>query len=135
MKTDILGHNTFVFALTKLKVLSKSGRGQRLRQVHDVRVNPALVDVAVVVDGMAVGRRHAQTQAVGHRRHACVPRAAAEPRVENDLPAFSTRCVRQNTNTSTIRPPLHLKEGFPYSLSSVGPRADPGVQTVSPQVT
>jgi len=24
---------------------------------------------------------------------------------------------------------------FPYSLSSVGPRADPGVQAVSPQVT
>jgi len=24
---------------------------------------------------------------------------------------------------------------FPYSLPSVGPRADPGVQTVSPQVT
>jgi len=88
MKTDILGHNTFVFALTKLKVLSKSGRGQRLRQVHDVRVNPALVDVAVVVDGMAVG----------HRRHARVPRSAAEPRVEDDLPAFSTRCVRQNTH-------------------------------------
>ena len=24
---------------------------------------------------------------------------------------------------------------FPYSLPSVGPRADPGVQAVSPQVT
>ena len=26
-------------------------------------------------------------------------------------------------------------KGFPYSLPSVGPGADPGVQTVSPQVT
>jgi len=26
-------------------------------------------------------------------------------------------------------------KGFPYSLSSVGPTADPGVQAVSPQVT
>jgi len=26
-------------------------------------------------------------------------------------------------------------KGFPYSLSSVGPEADPGVQVVSPQVT
>jgi len=33
---------------------------------------------------------------------------------------------------------MHLKrkgKGFPYSLPSVGPAADPGVQTVSPQVT
>ena len=27
------------------------------------------------------------------------------------------------------------KKGFPYSLPSVGPGADPGVQAVSPQVT
>ena len=26
-------------------------------------------------------------------------------------------------------------KGFPYSIPSVGPRADPGVQAVSPQVT
>jgi len=26
-------------------------------------------------------------------------------------------------------------KGFPYSLPSVGPGADPGVQAVSPQVT
>jgi len=26
-------------------------------------------------------------------------------------------------------------KGFPYSLLSVGPRADPGVQAVSPQMT
>jgi len=26
-------------------------------------------------------------------------------------------------------------KGFPYSLPSIGPRAGPGVQTVSPQVT
>jgi len=30
---------------------------------------------------------------------------------------------------------LGSKKGFPYSLSSVGPGADPGVQAVSPQVT
>ena len=28
-----------------------------------------------------------------------------------------------------------IKKGFPYSLPSVGPRADPGVQAVSPHVT
>jgi len=33
--------------------------------------------------------------------------------------------------------PMHRKKGkvFPYSLPSVGPGADPGVQAVSPQVT
>jgi len=38
----------------------------------------------------------------------------------------------------TFLVPAHLgKKGkvFPYSLPSVGPGADPGVQTVSPQVT
>ena len=29
----------------------------------------------------------------------------------------------------------YVKKGFPYSLLSVGPGADPGVQAVSPQVT
>ena len=30
---------------------------------------------------------------------------------------------------------FHTVTGFPYSLPSVGPRADPGVQAVSQQVT
>jgi len=35
------------------------------------------------------------------------------------------------------RPDVTCKNGkvFPYSFLSVGPRADPGVQAVSPQVT
>jgi len=39
---------------------------------------------------------------------------------------------------STNIEPLRIQKkgkGFTYSLPSVGPRADPGVQTVSPQVT
>ena len=36
----------------------------------------------------------------------------------------------------TTRWPLKVKgKVFPYSLPSVGPGADPGVQAVSPQVT
>ena len=38
----------------------------------------------------------------------------------------------------TFLVPAHLGKkgkGFPYSLPSVGPGADPGVQAVSPQVT
>ena len=37
----------------------------------------------------------------------------------------------------TLRNVFHCKKGtvFPYSLPSVGPGADPGVQAVSPQVT
>ena len=34
---------------------------------------------------------------------------------------------------STLK--VSKKEGFPYSLPSVGPGAGPGVQAVSPQVT
>ena len=39
--------------------------------------------------------------------------------------------------SSTLTSRLSGKKGevFPYSLSSVGPGADPGVQAVSPQVT
>jgi len=36
---------------------------------------------------------------------------------------------------STGRAVVVKGKGFPYSLPSVGPRADPGVQAVSPQVT
>ena len=44
---------------------------------------------------------------------------------------LTTVCLPQNYMYLTV------KEGkvFPYSLPSVGPGADPGVQAVSPQVT
>jgi len=47
-------------------------------------------------------------------------------------PESSTLSIRL-----TSYPGLQAKKGkvFPYSLPSVGPGADPGVQAVSPQVT
>jgi len=36
---------------------------------------------------------------------------------------------------STKKPKKGKGKGFPHSIPSVGPGADPGVQTVSPQVT
>ena len=43
----------------------------------------------------------------------------------------------QTDHTQTTQTLLRQKKGkvFPYSLPSVGPGDDPGVQTVSPQVT
>ena len=39
------------------------------------------------------------------------------------------------THDAPSRPTLKKGKVFPYSLPSVGPGADPGVQAVSPQVT
>ena len=39
------------------------------------------------------------------------------------------------TTTTTITTSKGKGKDFPYSIPSVGPRADPGVQAVSPQVT
>ena len=38
-------------------------------------------------------------------------------------------------SSATAEGPSDVLKGFPYSLPSVGPGADPGVQAVSPQVT
>jgi len=49
----------------------------------------------------------------------------------------STTVGKIATPILALTPPsIPLKsKGFPYSLPSIGPRADPGVQAVSPQVT
>jgi len=45
--------------------------------------------------------------------------------------------VSSRSGVAILRTAMHLLKGkvFPYSLPSVGPGADPGVQAVSPQVT
>ena len=49
-------------------------------------------------------------------------------------PVFHTK---REANFTTQSAHIYVKKGkvFPYSLPSVGPGADPGVQAVSPQVT
>ena len=53
--------------------------------------------------------------------------------------ATHTRQLRSNrvSRVNKVQAAPELKKGkvFPYSLPSVGPGADPGVQAVSPQVT
>jgi len=44
-------------------------------------------------------------------------------------------CVTNASVTRSGRPQAVSNKGNPYSLPSVGPGADPGVQAVSPQVT
>jgi len=52
---------------------------------------------------------------------------------------LTVSCSRKIRIGFTFLVPAHLGKGkgkvFPYSLLSVGPGADPGVQAVSPQVT
>ena len=51
---------------------------------------------------------------------------------------YDTRCyfnVRSKADISQLNLPHKKGKVFPYSLPSVGPGADPGVQAVSPQVT
>ena len=52
---------------------------------------------------------------------------------------ITAHCIKPNNNQSLKRSGrciLYKKDKvLPYSLPSVGPRADPGVQAVSPQVT
>jgi len=55
--------------------------------------------------------------------------------------AQAGRHAQTDGQSENIAPPatcrMNVKKGkvFPYSLPSVGPGADPGVQAVSPQVT
>ena len=49
-------------------------------------------------------------------------------------PRARFKCVKA-LDRIIIRGPYKKGEVFPYSLPSVGPGADPGVQAVSPQVT
>ena len=60
------------------------------------------------------------------------PLAAAEGRMGQTDGRTDGRTLYRFTD-----PAAHTKKGkvFPYSLPSVGPGADPGVQAVSPQVT
>jgi len=43
--------------------------------------------------------------------------------------------VSSHSGVATLRTAIKKGKVFPYSLPSVGPGADPGVQAVSPQVT
>ena len=77
-------------------------------------------------------RRCQQHWQGGSDRRSHVPGADTPGRVQT----HNATSPAQPT-ASTSAPTAHKMpgKGFPYSLPSVGPGADPGVQTVSPQVT
>ena len=50
-------------------------------------------------------------------------------------PRFTWKSGHQNRGDMYVVWLKDKSKGFPYSLPSVGPGADPGVQTVNPQVT
>ena len=56
-------------------------------------------------------------------------------RTTSDGKLFHSVAVSDVVMTATRRPIGKKGKVFPYSLPSVGPGADPGVQAVSPQVT
>ena len=67
------------------------------------------------------------------------PTAPESSTLRYDTIRYDTRCyfnVRSKADMNRLNL-LHGVKGkvFPYSLPSVGPGADPGVQAVSPQVT
>ena len=62
-----------------------------------------------------------------HRRSNCI-NCINDIQCRNNLNAKPIICFANNA-------PFKKGKVFPYSLPSVGPGADPGVQAVSPQVT
>jgi len=59
------------------------------------------------------------------------------PPPQQQQPMSERHSLKTTHLTSVSALPYKTKKGkvFPYSLPSVGPGADPGVQAVSPQVT
>ena len=69
----------------------------------------------------------------------CLERGADVHMDQLMLLPLTVSCFSKIQIGFTFLVPTHLVKGkgkvFPYSLPSVGPGADPGVQAVSPQVT
>ena len=75
-----------------------------------------------------------RTTIIQKRRAAVLmPRSMRDHQHHDDVTPFTHRAVAYLR--THIHPSLNKGKVFPYSLPSVGPGADPGVQAVSPQVT